>query len=79
METQSERYHLRAWVWMYNPTETQVQEQLEKATADNAPEDAVYRGADGRWFTIADIVPPELRTEVENRATQMRREKERNQ
>jgi hypothetical protein len=41
-----------------------VSDQRELARKDGAPQRAIYKGQDGRWFTVDDITSPQKRCDL---------------
>lgn len=64
-------YHLRAWNWMYNASETYIRQMELRAEVERAPKNAIYQTADGRWKTSDDILDPNLRREIIAHAKEM--------
>lgn len=56
--------YIRAWCKMMGSFDYWLQDQLEQARADNAPQNATYRRDDGTWSTTDNITNPDTRTQL---------------
>jgi hypothetical protein len=63
---QAQRWpYIRAWaVWHAEPL-YRVWQTLRHAEADQAPDNAIYRNADGTWVTMDAVEQPGLRRFLE--------------
>ncbi len=55
---------IRAWCKMLGSFSYFVKNEVEQARRDNAPQNAVYRNADGRWVTYDEITSERTRERV---------------
>ena len=55
---------IRAWWKMLGSFSYFVKGEVEQARRDNAPQNAVYRNADGRWVTYDEITSERTRERV---------------
>ena len=55
---------IRAWCKMLGSFSYFVKNEAEQARHDNAPQNAVYRNADGRWVTYDEITSERTRERV---------------
>lgn len=55
MKSKNDYRHIRAWGRMLGSNREYVWDQVQKARADNAPDDAIYYGADKRWHTYSEV------------------------
>ena len=56
--------HLRAWCLMMGSYDYYVRCELEKARADGATPDVVYR-TNGKWRRFSEVISPDTRRIIE--------------
>lgn len=78
VDTVKEYLFIQVWGDALRSTQDFIDDQIVLARAENAPERAVYRDANGRWVTVDDCVP-RTRSTMERRvaAKSMRHRKRR--
>lgn len=57
--------YIRAWGKVLGSYSNYVESQIREATLQNAPENAIYKSADGRWQTADKIVSEPMRNRIE--------------
>lgn len=73
---ESKYYHIVAWGHLMGSTPEYIEWEQHRAFSDGAPIDAIYKGGDGRWHTVDDIVYDDRRTEINEAAMELKRHAE---
>jgi hypothetical protein len=66
MKPATEYRHIRAWGRMMGSRDYYIQDQIEQARKDKAPQDAIYRTSEGRWRVFSDVTRPDTRSTIES-------------
>ena len=64
--------YIRAWCMLLGSNHSWAQNQITKATTENAPQNAIYFGDDNRWHTLDEITRPDIKAHVEEIASALR-------
>lgn len=62
--------YMRSWGVLIGSSESVVQAQVQQATYERAPDDAIFRREDGEWATFEAITSGVTRADVERIGTE---------
>jgi hypothetical protein len=57
--------YIRAWGRMMSSFPYYIEDQVREATRDKAPQDAIYKGQDGKWETYRDVTREDTRMVID--------------
>lgn len=63
--------YIRAWGRSLGSFQNYIDNELEKARADNAPQNAIYRDNEGRWHTFDNISSEVTKSAIKERVEEM--------
>jgi hypothetical protein len=66
MSMKKDYLHIRAWGKMMQSNQSYIEDQVEEARADGAPQDAIYQDfGTKKWKIYSDVSNPDTRRAVD--------------